>query len=107
MPTSTFRDVEGRTLLHGAVSTSKVRAIQKLLVLGLPMTDEDNSGITPFHVAAENFEFIDALSTLLGYANMQGAGHHEMVKMDLAALHLACLQTPICIGHAFILLDRG
>lgn len=101
------RDGNGRTLLHGAVGTGKLRAVQWLLNLGLSMMEEDENGITPFHIAAEKSTSTMTLSTLLRHARMQGADDVEITEMDPTAMHTACAQTPICVGNALVLLQHG
>jgi hypothetical protein len=98
------RGDHGQGLLHDAVRTAKTKAIQRLLQLGLSMTDEDENGVTPFNLAVEICGSSEPLLTLLRHAARQEDDSEELVDMDPAALHTICRDGPLDAGHASLLL---
>jgi ankyrin repeat protein len=101
------RNGNGRTVLHGAVSTGKAETVRRLLELGSSMTEEDENGITPFNIAIDKLTSLRMLLMLLRHARNQGANDEHITSMDPTALHTACKGHPVDVAKALVLLEYG
>jgi hypothetical protein len=89
------------------VSIEEVQKIQRLLDLGLSMTQADVYGATQFNLAVGRLNSVAPLSTLLGHLKTQSLDNSEITKMEPYALHRVCVRSPNSTGHAFVLLQNG
>ncbi len=87
----------GQTLLLIAIRANYVNGVRRLLERGADPTIRNNKGLTPFHVAVENYRDFDILNLLLESGKI---GINETTSQHgQTALHIAIINSKVVLSH--------